>query len=265
MFHWCSLVFIGVSLVFHWCSLMFHWCFIGVHWCSLVFHWCFIGVHWCCIGVHWCFIGVHWCSLVFHWCSLVFIGVPLVFIGVHWCSFVFTGVHWCSIGVHWCSIGVHWCSIGVPLVFIGVPLLLITTLRLWKQSTDLQLRYTTMFCDGDSKSFDAVVEAEVHGKSVSISKEDCVNHVSKRMVTALRNLVASCRAQKESIAGKGKLTQKKIEKIQNFYGRAIKDCGEDVQMMHASEPICTTVVDTPYRGGVLCLMWYYANVVGYYA
>ena len=45
------------------------------HWCSLVF-----------IGVHWCSIGVHWCSLVFHWCSLVFIGVPLVFIGVHWCS-----------------------------------------------------------------------------------------------------------------------------------------------------------------------------------
>ena len=33
------------------------------------------------------------------------------------------------------------------------------------------------------------------------------------------------------------------------------------------------VVDTPYRGGVLCLMWwirhteagYYANVMGYYA
>ena len=43
--------------------------------------------------------------------------------------------------------------------------------------------------------------------------------------------------------------------------------------VHASEPIRTTVVDTPYRGGVLCLMWgirhteagYYANVVGYYA
>ena len=43
--------------------------------------------------------------------------------------------------------------------------------------------------------------------------------------------------------------------------------------IHASEPIRTTVVDTPYRGGVLCLMWwirhmeagYYVNVVGYYA
>ena len=44
-------------------------------------------------------------------------------------------------------------------------------------------------------------------------------------------------------------------------------------LAHASEPIRTTVVDTPYRGGVLCLMWwirhteagYYANMVGYYA
>ena len=47
----------------------------------------------------------------------------------------------------------------------------------------------------------------------------------------------------------------------------------DAAHAHASEPIRTTVVDTPYRGGVLCLMWwirhteagYYANVVGYYA
>ena len=47
----------------------------------------------------------------------------------------------------------------------------------------------------------------------------------------------------------------------------------ETSYIHASEPIRTTVVDTPYRGGVLCLMWwirhteagYYANVVGYYA
>ena len=51
------------------------------------------------------------------------------------------------------------------------------------------------------------------------------------MGTALRNLVASSRAQKESISGKGKLTHKMMDKMQNFYGRAIKDCGEDVQMM----------------------------------
>ena len=79
-------------------------------------------------------------------------------------------------------------------------------LRLWKRSTDFKLRYTAMLCDGDSKSYDAVVEAAVYGEDVLISKEDCINHVSKRMGTALRNLVASSRAQKESISGKGTLS-----------------------------------------------------------
>ena len=37
-------------------------------------------------------------------------------------------------------------------------------------------------------------------------------------------------------------------------------------MDHASEPIRTTVVDTPYRGGVLCLMWWIRHTeAGYYA
>ena len=52
----------------------------------------------------------------------------------------------------------------------------------------------------------------------------------------------------------------------------ISSCPKAIALQ-ASEPIRTTVVDTPYRGGVLCLMWwirhteagYYANVVGYYA
>ena len=46
-------------------------------------------------------------------------------------------------------------------------------------------------------------------------------------------LESRCLSQKESISGKGKLTQKMIEKIQNLYGCAVKDCGEDVQMMRS--------------------------------
>ena len=52
-----------------------------------------------------------------------------------------------------------------------------------------------------------------------------------RMGTALRNLVATSKAQKQSLAGKGKLTQEKITKIQNYYGRAIKDNANDVDLM----------------------------------
>ena len=53
---------------------------------------------------------------------------------------------------------------------------------------DHKMRYTAMFCDGESKSFDAIVEQKVYGDNVDIVKEDCVNHVSKRMGTALKRL-----------------------------------------------------------------------------
>ena len=89
-----------------------------------------------------------------------------------------------------------------------------SALRMWKRSVQKnKLRYTTMLCDGDSKAFDCVVDANVYGEDVSLSKEDCVNHVSKRMGTALRNLVTTLKAQKASISGKGKLTQEKVTKI----------------------------------------------------
>ena len=66
-----------------------------------------------------------------------------------------------------------------------------------------------MLCDGDSKSFDAICEAKVYGE-VEVTKEDCVNHISKRMGTALRRLSVEAKAQGSSISGKGKLTNAKI-------------------------------------------------------
>ena len=64
-----------------------------------------------------------------------------------------------------------------------------------------------------------------------IDKEDCINHVSKRMGTALRNIVATSKAQKQPISGKGRLTNDKITKIQNCYGRAVKDHSSDLDLM----------------------------------
>eukprot|EP00795_Rhopilema_esculentum_P002159 gene2159-17749_t len=59
-------------------------------------------------------------------------------------------------------------------------------------------RYTTMLCDGDSKAFSAVRKPTPYGPDIKIEKEDCINHVSKRMGSALRNLVAESKAQKAS-------------------------------------------------------------------
>ena len=51
------------------------------------------------------------------------------------------------------------------------------------------------------------------------------------MGAALRNLSSTLKALKQSVSGKGKLTQEKITKIQNYYGRAIKDNAGNIEMM----------------------------------
>ena len=82
--------------------------------------------------------------------------------------------------------------------------------RLWERSVeDHKLRYTTILSDGDSKAYDVVKESKVYEPDVTTEKEDCVNHVSKRMGTALRNIVQTSKAEKESISGKGNFTQKR--------------------------------------------------------
>ena len=103
--------------------------------------------------------------------------------------------------------------------------------RIWQRSVEKhKFRYTTILSDGDSKSFLALAESNMYG-DIAIHKEECVNHVSKRMGTALRNLIDDCKSRKESISGKGKLTAVKITKIQNYYGRAIKDHCNDIELM----------------------------------
>ena len=61
-----------------------------------------------------------------------------------------------------------------------------------------------MLCDGDSKEFSTITVLTPCGPYIKIEKEDCINHVSKRMRSALRNLVAESKAQKQPVSGKGK-------------------------------------------------------------
>eukprot|EP00795_Rhopilema_esculentum_P005697 gene5697-10946_t len=83
----------------------------------------------------------------------------------------------------------------------------------------------------DSKAFSAVRQLTPYGPDVKIEKEDCINHVSKRMGSALRNLVAESKAQKQPVSGKGKITQEKMLKIQIYYGRAIKNHAGDIPLL----------------------------------
>ncbi|GFW71444.1 uncharacterized protein TNCV_3459701 [Trichonephila clavipes] len=66
-----------------------------------------------------------------------------------------------------------------------------------------------------------------------MSKEECINHVSKRLGTALRSTVKDCRAQSISLGGKahGSLKEATIKKLTTYYQKAILRNKEDVNAM----------------------------------
>lgn len=101
-----------------------------------------------------------------------------------------------------------------------------------------KLRYTGLIGDGDSKSYKRVCEEKVYGSDCEIVKKECVGHVQKRMGTALRNLKKDWGKRKlrdgKTIGGKGRLTDKKIDLIQTYYGLAIRRNKGDLDGMTRS-------------------------------
>lgn len=95
---------------------------------------------------------------------------------------------------------------------------------LWKRSVDYGLRYTTLLADGDAKTFSHLKLLNIYGDGVTLEKEECINHVGKRMYTALDKLVSTEKKQGITLGGKkyGQLTQPKIKRITKYYRNAIK-------------------------------------------
>ena len=96
---------------------------------------------------------------------------------------------------------------------------------LWRRSVQRhKLRYTTLLSDGDAKTFTELSKIKPYGDSIEIDKEECINHVSKRLGSALRNLVTDCRKRGVTLGGhgKGQLTQNAIRKLTIYYNRAIR-------------------------------------------
>ena len=70
-----------------------------------------------------------------------------------------------------------------------------------------------------------------------MSKGECVGHVQKRMGSRLRNY-KNCHGKKlpdgKSVGSKGRLTDKMIDKMQNFYGQSIRNTIGDLEDMKNS-------------------------------
>lgn len=97
---------------------------------------------------------------------------------------------------------------------------------LWKRSVETcHMRYTTKISDGDSKAHVLLQNMQVYGPDVAISKEECLNHIAKRMGTGLRNCVKDFRVKGVTLGGKkiGSMKEETMKKLQNFYRKAIKD------------------------------------------
>lgn len=107
---------------------------------------------------------------------------------------------------------------------------------LWKRSEQLGFRYTTMLSDGDSKAFTHLKNINVYGKDVTITKEECINHVGKRLGTALREVVKKCKAKGITLGGKkvGSLKDSTIKKLQRYYTSAILSNKGDAKKMKSS-------------------------------
>ncbi|GFT41462.1 uncharacterized protein TNCV_3942251 [Trichonephila clavipes] len=88
--------------------------------------------------------------------------------------------------------------------------------RIFERSeANRSLRYTSYYGDGDSKAFN-------NGKDIygydSVVKYECIGHVQKRVGSRLRKL----KKFTKGLGGKGKLTDKFIETLQNYFGIAIR-------------------------------------------
>ena len=101
--------------------------------------------------------------------------------------------------------------------------------RIWKQSIEKnKLRYTELYSDGDSKSFISI--RDTYGDDYKVKKLECVGHVQKRVGCRLRNL----KKRGKGIGGRGKLTDAFIDKLQNYFGIAIRQNKNNLKGMRDS-------------------------------
>ena len=95
------------------------------------------------------------------------------------------------------------------------------------------LIYNKYLGDGDTSSFTEVVNSQPYANHGDIIPEklECVGHVQKRLGTRLRNKIKSYKGTKTPLSGRGKLTDKVINSMQNYYGIAIRDNKNELYAM----------------------------------
>ena len=122
---------------------------------------------------------------------------------------------------------------------------------LWGRSVSRhKLRYTVLLSDGDAKTFNQLTALKPYGDDFMVEKEECVNHVSKRLGTALRNVITDCKKKGVTLGGRsrGQLMQNAVRKLTIYYNRVIRGSksAEDMKKaIMASLHHCYSTDDKP--------------------
>ena len=119
--------------------------------------------------------------------------------------------------------------------------------EIFQRSVDKnKLVYNEYLGDGDTSSFKDVVTSKPYEKyDIDPIKLECIGHVQKRLGTRLRNLVKQHKGTSKPLHGKGKLTDKIINSLQNIYGLAIRqNCDNLYQMKKAVGAILWHCIET---------------------
>lgn len=108
--------------------------------------------------------------------------------------------------------------------------------KLWGMSMEYKLRYVVFVGDGDSAAHKAVCSMNngngPYGPNYPVVKEECLNHVSKRLGTRLRGLKKKLAepvqtksgkvTMKSKLGGIGKLTDNVINNLARYYGATVR-------------------------------------------
>ncbi|GFY00626.1 uncharacterized protein LOC101238613 [Trichonephila clavipes] len=100
--------------------------------------------------------------------------------------------------------------------------------RIFESLNVRNVQYNEYYGDGDSKGYESV--KNFYGIN-TVTKLECIGHVQKRVGGRLRQLK---KKNDERFGRKNKLTDKLIDRIQNYYGIAIRSNVGNLQKMMSS-------------------------------
>ena len=85
------------------------------------------------------------------------------------------------------------------------------------------LIYSHYIGDGDTSAFKEVIDSKQYDNFAIVpTKLECVGNIQKRLGTRLRELRNSFKNTTTPLTGKGKLTDKSVNVMQNYFGMAIR-------------------------------------------